>query len=444
MADTEYDVVIAGGGVAGVAAAAALREFSFSVLVVEPGQHAERRLGGELIHPAGVSALKELKLFDETAFGGAATIEGFVALPGLEQDWSDIRLPYADNWGPRKAIALDHSKIRAALWAAAETMPHVTTLRSARVIKVENTRRWVRVSIEHAGRAFTVTARLVVAADGASSAVRSLAGIKHQRRPISAITGYVISDVNLPYPGFGHVLIGASAPLLVYEIGGKRARVLFDQPVEQSAVSSEVHHRRIVSSIPYAKLRGEIEDAIAAQRGLRFISADVVVERSTLKRIVLMGDAGGSCHPLTATGMTVGVNDALRLRNTLRSCNGDIPAALALYSRLRRAPQRTRHLVASALHNACSSTGSEQMLIRDGLVHYWRRNERGRQASMAILAMSDHRVHSALREILTVMSHGIAAKWKGWSVGGIMHGLRMISGLTGVLMRQINFAIRVR
>ncbi len=444
MADIEYDVVIAGGGIAGAAAAAALREFNFSVLVVEPGQHSERRLGGELIHPAGVSALKELGLFDERAFGRGVSIAGFVALPGLHDDWSDIHLPYASDWGPRNAIALDHGTLRATLWSAIEAMPHVTTIHGGRVVGVDNSPTFVRVAIQQGARSHTVTARLLIAADGASSAVRSLAGIKHKRRPISTITGYLISDANLPHPGFGHVFMGGAAPLLVYEIGNSRARVLFDQPVGQSAVPCQTHQRQIVSCVPYPRLRAEIEAAMADQRGLRFVSVNVVVARSAQHRMVLMGDAGGSCHPLTATGMTVGIIDALRLRDTLRSRNRDIPAAIALYGRLRRAPQRTRHLVASALHDACSSTGSEQMLIRDGLVNYWRRSPRGRQASMAILAMSDYRIGSVLREILTVMSHGIAARWTGWSFGGVLHGLRMISGLTGVLIRQVSFAIRVR
>src|SRR5262245_20822350 len=82
MPRPDYDVIIAGAGIAGVAAAAALKEFGWSILVVEPGQHDDRRLGGELIHPAGVSALKELGLFDNDAFRDAVPIGGFVALPG--------------------------------------------------------------------------------------------------------------------------------------------------------------------------------------------------------------------------------------------------------------------------------------------------------------------------------------------------------------------------
>jgi hypothetical protein len=232
--------------------------------------------------------------------------------------------------------------------------------------------------------------------------------------------------------------------LLVYEIGRQRARVLFDQPIGPSRLSPDGHHRGILATIRPAGLRAEIETAIATQQPSRFISACVSVERTTRNRVVLAGDAGGACHPLTATGMTIGVSDALRLRDTLRSADGNIPVALALYSRRRRAPQRSRLLVASALHDACSATGPEQLLIRAGLIRYWRSNARGRRSSMAILAMSDDRLRSAIREMLTVIRHGLAAKWQGWSIANVATGLRLVVLLTGVVIRQVGFAMRAR
>jgi len=444
MARTDYDVVIAGGGIAGVAAAAALKDFGWSVLIVEPGQRSDRRLGGELIHPAGVTALKELGLFDEVAFRDAAPIKGFVVLPGPTEDWSDIRLPYADNWGPRSAIALDHVQLRAALQTAAESMPHVTVRKGTRVVGVENGRSEVKVAVAGGKNTLTMTCRLLVAADGASSSVRTYAGIAHWRRPISSMTGYLIGDANLPAPGFGHLFLGGSAPLLVYEIGGRRVRVLFDQPIGQSSVPTDVHRSQVVAAVPQSSLRAEIAAAMEAQRGLRFVSADILVERSTLNRVVLVGDAGGCCHPLTATGMTIGVSDALRLRDTLWQAGGNVALALARYSRQRRAPQRSRLLVASALHDACSATKPEGQLIRAGLIRYWRQNARGRQSTMAILAMSDRRLYSALREMFIVIRHGIAAKWNGWSLLGVGGSLRLMAGLTGVVMRQVGFAMRAR
>src|SRR5271154_1845534 len=97
MARVDYDVIIAGGGVAGISAAAALKEFGWSVLIVEPGQHADRRLAGELIHPPGVAALTELGLCGAGSFDGAVPIKGFIAFTGFGDSRSQISLPYVNG-----------------------------------------------------------------------------------------------------------------------------------------------------------------------------------------------------------------------------------------------------------------------------------------------------------------------------------------------------------
>jgi squalene monooxygenase len=444
MARVDYDVIIAGGGVAGISAAASLKEFGWSILIVEPGQHADRRLAGELIHPSGVAALTELGLCGVGSFDGAIQIKGFIAFTGLENSHAQISLPYVKDKSIAYGFALDHAHIRSSLQASVESLSYVKTFSGSRVVGIERQDSVIAVSIAHSGIIRNLTCRLVISADGAASAVRGFAGISHIRRPISKITGYLISDINLPSPGFGHVFMGSLAPLLVYEIGGGLARVLFDQPMNQFDVDPAEHRACVTAAVAHPRLRAEITDAIKSQRGLSFVSADLVVNRSTNGRVALLGDAGGSCHPLTATGMTIGAADALRLRDAFRESNGDIPAGLKLYGIRRRPPQRARLLVASALHEACSGRSPESQLIRAGLIRYWTRGARGRQASMAILAMSNIRLVSALREMLIVILHGFAVPLQRWSFARFSVGVRLVLGLAGVVLRQMTFAMKAR
>ncbi|MBT2375343.1 hypothetical protein [Pseudomonas fluorescens] len=74
---TDFDVIIAGASVAGVVAAAAIRDFGWRILIVEPGQHMERRLAGERLHPSCVAGLVQLGLAQENLFADSAVIEGF-------------------------------------------------------------------------------------------------------------------------------------------------------------------------------------------------------------------------------------------------------------------------------------------------------------------------------------------------------------------------------
>jgi hypothetical protein len=142
--------------------------------------------------------------------------------------------------------------------------------------------------------------------------------------------------------------------------------------------------------------------------------------------------------------MTIGAVDALRLRDAFRESRGDIPAGLAIYGNRRRAPQRARLLVACALHEACSGRSPETRHIRRGLIRYWTRGTRGRQASMAILAMSDDRLLPAFREMLIVILHGFAPPWKRWQITGFTAGVQLMAGLADFVRRQMTFAMRAR
>lgn len=288
----DFDVVVCGGGVAGMTAAAALAEFGWSVLVVEPGQHADRRLAGELIHPTGVAGLMELGLYDTEAFARAVPIHGFAVFDQASDDCG-IRLPYADRHGScQSAVALEHGSIRNSLETTVERFDYVRLWRDARVVGLDlGDRAAPRVSIARQGTVETMACRMIVAADGAASPVRGFAGIGHVRRRVSTITGYVVGCDNLPAPGYGHVFIGAAAPLLVYEIGEGQTRVLFDQPIGQSSEPAAQHRARMLAALP-ASLRAEVAASIAVQRGLSFASFDVLVSAVTRGPLVLVGDAG--------------------------------------------------------------------------------------------------------------------------------------------------------
>ena len=115
----DVDAVIAGGGVAGTATAAALAALGWSVLIVEPGHHLERRLAGEWIHPIGVAGLARLGLLFP-ALDRGARLDGFAVYPG--SDTRDrIELMYSRSLPEQSALALDHASIYRGLLQTAET-----------------------------------------------------------------------------------------------------------------------------------------------------------------------------------------------------------------------------------------------------------------------------------------------------------------------------------
>ena len=107
---------------------------------------------------------------------------------------------------------------------------------------------------------------------------------------------------------------------------------------------------------------------------------------------MLVGDAAGCCHPLTATGLSVSTRDAVRLAHSLGDSGGDVLSATQRYAELRGGPQLTRVALAEALYQAFAARTPEMRLLRDGILRFWARSPRGRAASMALLSTHEGRM----------------------------------------------------
>jgi 2-polyprenyl-6-methoxyphenol hydroxylase-like FAD-dependent oxidoreductase len=212
------------------------------------------------------------------------------------------------------------------------------------------------------------------------------------------MTGFVLRDVELPQPGFGHVFAGGSAPILAYEISQVETRIMFDQPLDSTALSLE--------ALP-TTMRRAMERVISEQNPLHAANYAVTPEAIAKDRFVCMGDAGGSCHPLTATGLSACARDAILLRAALRQSSKAIPDALRRYVRLRETPQRTRMVGAEVLYDVFRAQSPDMRLLRNALFRYWQHSREGRVATMSLLSTEEARFSVLLREYIRVCRHAL-------------------------------------
>jgi 2-polyprenyl-6-methoxyphenol hydroxylase-like FAD-dependent oxidoreductase len=232
-----------------------------------------------------------------------------------------------------------------------------------------------------------------------------MAGFSVHNRLISTIWGYRISTDNLPQREFGQVFLGAPAPILIYPISRDIARVLFDIPYKTTNPSTVAEYLALAQNMPLG-LREEVARAIGTQNRLSVVTRATTTERCSRGRVVLVGDAGGSCHPLTATGMTMCVSDALLLRQALSERRGDLLAALQLYEQRRHWPQVTRLMLADALRDALCGTSPASRVVQGGILALWRDSAEARSATVALLSTADGRPFALTRQIVAAMYRG--------------------------------------
>jgi 2-polyprenyl-6-methoxyphenol hydroxylase-like FAD-dependent oxidoreductase len=429
----DVDVVIGGGGVAGAVTALALQQLGYETLVVEPGLNENRRLAGELLHPPGVAGLAELGVLDALTRQPAIPVKGFCVVDA--DDPEQIKLPYdAVRAHSTPGLSLEHGLIRQRLMQAAKDRPLVKFVENARVTHVDQSER-SHVTVQVSGRetATQYRCQFLVAADGASSAIRRFAGIGVRNRRIATIFGYRVPIAALPDRDYGLVLIGGRTPVLIYPINKSEARIMFDIPYDADRRPTPEDCLKLVASLP-SSIRREIEPVIATQPQMSAVIHEVAAQQLTSGRVVLVGDAAVTCHPLTATGMTLCITDALLLRDAIADRRHDVRQALELHRQRRRWRQVTRLSLAETLRDVFCSGDENLRIVRRGVLRYWRSSS-GPPASLALLSTADGRLLALIREFATVLMHsfvGELSRWKqarkrqNWALGESLYGLASV------------------
>lgn len=398
------DVVVVGGGFVGLSAAAALAARGHSVTVLESHQGTDPRFRGELIHPKGVRALDALGLKPVLEAAGAVSVEGFAVTPGPAR--AATLLPYPVEAG--QGLGIDHHAMVLALRRAVSALPNITVRTGARVdgLIVESAR--VKGVITANGEQHR--ASLVVAADGRQSKVRSLLGLEGELQLLSYTVAVAVEGDVLPHPDHGHVFLGAPGPVLAYPYGRGVVRMCIDVP--WGAAKGKDALKAYVAREYAAAVPEPLRSAMLASLRDHPLEGCANHALSTLHvaspGAVLVGDAGGCAHPLTAAGMTTGLNDVLELCTALAEHGGPTDEAVLDYQRRRAGFVRARHAFTEALYEVFRGEDAGSAALRDGVFRYWAGDERARLASIRILCGEDSGALDFVREYATVMASSAA------------------------------------
>ncbi|MGZ6132403.1 MAG: FAD-dependent monooxygenase [Myxococcaceae bacterium] len=396
------DVLVAGGGPAGCTTAAAMAQLGLRTLIADAGQDRHKMLAGELLHPVAIEELTAFG-FREALSTDGAPIVGFAVVDGAKT----ALLPYAPG---NRGLGIEHHALVLPLLDILERRRDVQVRRRTRVTFLSDRPDGVEVALSSDGRSERVRARMLVAADGRASPLRRAVGIPEEHDRLSTMVGVLVDATALPHAGRGHLFIGGPAPVLAYPISSTRARVMVDLPL--GSAPDQVRDPETLSGVPMP-LRQAILDAVARETPLVAASETRQLEAAYKGHVVLVGDAAGCCHPLSASGIASAVRDSRALEQAMRTAKNDVPRALAAYARARRPANRTRIALASALYEAFCSETAEMAALRGGLFRYWERSPTGTRISMSLLSTREARMSVMAREYARVVAHGLVALGAG-------------------------------
>jgi squalene monooxygenase len=406
------DVLVVGGGFAGLTAAAALSRAGATVTVLEAHEGPMPAFRGELLHSHGVRALGDIGLGEAVSSDFGVDVHGFAAFEGADPD--AVLLPYANHSVP--GFGFDHARLVNHLRREVAQRPRVELVTRARVEDLVYERG--RPVGARCSGGLIRRAALIVGADGRHSKVRKLLRIPTGATLLSHMVVVSLEGDLLPRPGFGHVFVGPPGPALAYPYAQRKVRMCIDVPLAMASGRERIAayvRDRVAGFVP-EPLRAALVTALDRGDFSGAANHAIYTTSCVAPGVALVGDAGGCSHPLTATGMTAALNDVSTLAACL-SIPGGPEYALQEYQRRRYRFVRAREVFAHAMYEVFRDAGPGALSLRSGMFRYWRANERARRASMQILAGEDSRVSSFLAEYVRVMGDSGRLAW-GEAHGG--------------------------
>jgi squalene monooxygenase len=428
------DILIVGSGMAGVTAALALAGTGRRVLLLEAHHAVDGRFRGELIHPVGVRVLRDLGLLP--ALRAAVPIDGFAILPAPLRP--SILLPYGEVPGAcPTGLSAHHVALLESLRSALSTRPEAELRMGERVVDV--VRRGGRVAGVRTAHGEEILAELTVIADGRHSKLRGVVGIAEKSRLLSFTAGILLRDAALPHPGYGHVMFAPHGTVLAYPIDRGAVRLSFDVPLALTRGSNAIEARIAENYAPHLPepLRGALLRALQSTPVEVCANHAMTTRSCVVNGAALVGDSAGCSHPLTASGIMIGLNDARILAEELRA-GGGVDAALTRYQRRRYKFARARDVLADALHEVLVAQDDTMRAAREGLFDYWRLSARARAASMALLSGEVSDYSAFLIEYIRVL--GISVRHSSRRRPGGVGRATLLGGLVSASYRQ---AVRI-
>ena len=387
-----YDIAIVGGGPVGSLCALAHARKGARVALLEANPKAAQRLAGEWLHPPAVRMLQSVGVSLDGRQGFFPG-KGFVVFP--EDHSESILLPYPED---SAGLVFEHSALVSCLHEAVESESGIDIFRHARARAIED--EGIVFSFDGAER--LLQAGRIVGADGRASIVRQSLGLRTERMTCSRMVGVVVEGVKLRHEEFGYVVLGAPGPILTVPLGKGRVRIIADMPLELWAPRDRtgVLLESYAGYLP-EDLRSAFADALRS--GKYQAAANELRPRMTYgsSRRVLIGDATGHYHPMTAAGMTLGFADALALAE-----GGNFREFANRRLKETRAPQ----LLAMGLYEVFRDHRLESSVLRQAVYRNWRASKLVRTRTMRLLACEDSSVTRLGAAFSVTVAAGVAGE----------------------------------
>ena len=364
------DAVIAGGGVVGAATALMLAREGLQVALVEPKrpdawQRDTRDLRVYAFAPDNARLLDALGAWQQVA---ASRVQPYRGMRVWDAAGGDPLVFDADALGQQQlGWIVENALLVDALWQALPAAG-VRLHCPARIEALERTETGVRVQLDDG---LALDAKLAIAADGANSALREMAGIVTRAHDYGqkGLVAFVASEIPHRQTCWQRFLPTGPVAFLPFaddgdaELQGRLGSIVWTLP------NDEAERLRACDADAFSR---ELSAAFGGELGamqLRSPRAAIPLRRQLadtyLKdRVLLLGDAAHAVHPLAGQGVNLGLRDVAALRELVRGGGFASESRLARWARTRKSENAVSAHAFETINRVYSNDGLLPTLLR--------------------------------------------------------------------------------
>ena len=319
---SHYDIAVAGAGLTGLALAAALRDSGLTIVLldvhaptgssfeIKPEQSAHVVKSGV---PVRVSAINQRSMAFLTRIAGAPVAAAPYSHMHVWDQMGSAQIAFdaADAGCSELGFIVPNSAMSNVLVAALEAAADVD-IRTGEVTSCNRQDGAMCIGLAEGD---AVTADLVIGADGASSAIRRMAGLRTFERNDGqrALVTTVMLDRSLE--ATAHQCFTEAGPLALLPVSGEYTGLA---SVVWSAADAEVERLLALDPATFCAemsfcIADEVGEVVAVDDRNSFPLCRQFTPRFVRQGVVLAGDAAHAIHPLGGQGVNLGFADVEKL-----------------------------------------------------------------------------------------------------------------------------------
>ena len=324
MVASSFDIAVVGTGLPGLAAALGFAQQGLSAALIGPRPKPHAATHAEpfdpriyAVAPASVALLEGLGVWASVDQQRVCAVEHMRV---FGDDGPQLTFDAYSATVERLATIVEESELLRVLDAACGFQPAITRIHSP-FVSLAAQPDTLRINLEDGG---SLTAGLLVGADGASSAVRAAAGINatvksYDQTAVVANFACARPHLNTASQWFTDEGVVALLPL-----PGAHVSLVWSAPeelaVELAALSADQLAARVTERWLSASGQSSAIGALTAVGAAHtFPLRQIAVSRLIGPRLALVGDAAHVVHPLAGQGLNLGLQDTALLLEVVRA-----------------------------------------------------------------------------------------------------------------------------